>query len=36
MINNDVDIVVRLIEKHGEPISINRLSNELDIDYKST
>lgn len=37
MINsNDVDIVVKLIEKQGEPISINRLSNELDIDYKST
>lgn len=35
MIKNDVDIVARLIEKDGEPISINRLSNELDIDYKS-
>jgi len=35
LIKTDVDIAVALIEKHGEPVSINRLSAELNIDYKS-
>lgn len=35
MINNKLDIVIALIEKPNEQITINRLSQELDIDYKN-
>lgn len=35
MINNKLDIVIALIERPNEQITINRLSQELDIDYKN-
>lgn len=35
MINNELEIVIALIEKNNERITINRLSEELNIDYKN-
>lgn len=35
MISNKLDIVMALIEKSNEQITINRLSQELGIDYKN-
>lgn len=35
MVNNKLDIVIALIEKPNERITINRLSQELDMDYKN-